>query len=422
MKGLAKAMKRTPHIMTSKIGMAAKSSDPAFDSLNQRFTNLEKLSEKLLKDASTFRDAVTNMLMSGANFGRHFDTLFQPIGSEYDLQRKHPNAERTMVNLSAYQSLMEELKETLTPEIELIESRVISPTKDFLNVIKAIRKNITKRDHKLLDYDRHNNAYSKLRDKKEKSLKDEQNLFKAEQEYETAAADYEYYNNALKEELPRFFEMASRFMTPLFHSFYYMQLNVFYLTMERLQTFAQGKYDLSNNSMSVVEDSYMSQLTDAAERLEALSIRRGAPPSAKILAQNRSSSGGLSPSGSRLSGLAANAPSRTGSIGPGSGFASTSAAVPPPAYSTGAATTTASTGIAKRPPPPPPTKPKPGMAPPKSYVVALYDYTATADGDLSFRAGDRIEVTERTASTEDWWTGIVNGQKGVFPGNYVRDE
>lgn len=27
----------------------------------------------------------------------------------------------------------------------------------------------------------------------------------------------------MKEELPRFFEMASRFITPLFHSFYYMQ-------------------------------------------------------------------------------------------------------------------------------------------------------------------------------------------------------
>lgn len=417
MKGLAKAMKRTPHLMTSKIGMAAKSSDPAFDSLNQRFTSLEKLSEKLLKDASTFRDAVKNMLLSGASFGRHFDTLFQPIGSEYDLERKHPNAQHTMTNLPAYGQLMDELKETLTPEIELIESRVISPTKDFQVIIKAIRKNITKRDHKLVDYDRHNNSYSKLRDKKDKSLKDEQNLFKVEQEYETAAADYEYYNNALKEELPRFFELASAFMTPLFHSFYYMQLNVFYLTMERLQSFAQGKYDLTNNSIAVVEDTYMSQLTDAAERLENLTIRRGAMPSAKILAQNRGSgSGGLSPSGSRLGGLSAGAPSRSGSVL----SSSSAAAAAPPAYSP---TTAAAGGIAgKRAPPPPPTKPKPGMAPAKSYVVALYDYTATADGDLTFKAGDRIEVVERTASTDDWWTGIVNGHQGVFPGNYVREE
>ncbi|CDS82184.1 related to RVS167-BAR adaptor protein [Sporisorium scitamineum] len=415
MKGLAKAMKRTPHLMTSRIGMAAKSSDPAFDSLNQRFTNLEKLAEKLLKDSSTFRDAVKNMLLSGASFGHHFDALFQPIGSEYDLERKHPNAQHTMTNLAHYGQLMEELKETLTPEIELIESRVISPTKDFQTVIKAIRKNITKRDHKLVDFDRHNNSYSKLRDKKEKTLKDEQNLFKVEQEYETAAADYEYYNNALKEELPRFFELASAFMTPLFHSFYYMQLNVFYLTMERLQSFAEGKYDLSNNSIAVVEDSYMAQLTDAADRLENLSIRRGAVPSAKILAQNRASagsSGSLSPSGSHLSGLAAGAPSRSGSLGH----------TAPPAYSPTTSSTSTSVAAGKRAPPPPPTKPKPGAAPAKTFVVALYDYTATADGDLTFKAGDRIEVTERTASTDDWWTGVVGRQKGVFPGNYVREE
>lgn len=160
----------------------------------------------------------------------------------------------------------------------------------------------------------------------------------------------------------------------------------------------------------------MSQLTDASERLEALSIRRGAMPSAKILAQNRASGGSLSPSGSRIGGLAGGAPSRSGSLlSSGSGRHAA-----PPAYSpvTGAAAGAAG----KRAPPPPPTKPKPGAAPARSYVVALYDYTATADGDLSFKAGDRIEVVERTATADDWWTGILDGYQGVFPGSYVRDE
>lgn len=70
----------------------------------------------------------------------------------------------------------------------------------------------------------------------------------------------------------------------------------------------------------------------------------------------------------------------------------------------------------KKPPPPPPLKPKPKIEPSKQYVVALYDFEAQADGDLSFRAGDRIEVVEKTASSEDWWTGKLNGVQGVFPG------
>ena len=61
-------------------------------------------------------------------------------------------------------------------------------------------------------------------------------------------------------------------------------------------------------------------------------------------------------------------------------------------------------------------KPKPKAEPAVQYVVALYDFEAQADGDLDFRAGDRIEVVERTESTEDWWTGKLNGRQGVFPG------
>ena len=51
--------------------------------------------------------------------------------------------------------------------------------------------------------------------------------------------------------------------------------------------------------------------------------------------------------------------------------------------------------------------------------MALYDFAAQADGDLEFNAGDRIEVVERTESTEDWWTGKLNGRQGVFPGTYT---
>jgi len=62
-------------------------------------------------------------------------------------------------------------------------------------------------------------------------------------------------------------------------------------------------------------------------------------------------------------------------------------------------------------PPRPPVKPK--LA---NYVTALYDYEAQADGDLSFKKNDRIEVIERTADTNGWWTGRLNGKTGLFPG------
>jgi hypothetical protein len=36
-------------------------------------------------------------------------------------------------------------------------------------------------------------------------------------------------------------------------------------------------------------------------------------------------------------------------------------------------------------------------------VTALYDFAGQGSGDLVFREGDRIRVTKKTGSTDDWW-------------------
>jgi amphiphysin len=44
---------------------------------------------------------------------------------------------------------MEEMRSLIAPELELIESRIVGPTKELQSVMKLIRKSITKRDHKV---------------------------------------------------------------------------------------------------------------------------------------------------------------------------------------------------------------------------------------------------------------------------------
>jgi amphiphysin len=94
----------------------------------------------------------------------------------------------------------------------------------------------------------------------------------------------------------------------------------------------------------------------------------------------------------------------------------------PPPYSAPVAGSglTASGSIKKAPPPPPPLKSRASAGPPVQYCVALFDFEAQADGDLSFKVGDRIEIIERSESQDDWWTGRLNGQQGVFPGSYTQ--
>lgn len=48
--------------------------------------------------------------------------------------------------------------------------------------------------------------------------------------------------------------------------------------------------------------------------------------------------------------------------------------------------------------------------------VALYNYSGSA-GDLSFKAGDVIDVMQMTG---EWWTGTLGNRKGIFPANYVK--
>ncbi|PPQ95640.1 hypothetical protein CVT26_008669 [Gymnopilus dilepis] len=437
MKGIGKALARTPFAVTSKIGMSKRSADPEFDDYQRHFTALEQAAEKLIKDTKSFIDAVTALFTSSAGFAQHFAVIFQPIAGEYDLIGKHPDSAQTIRSVTKYETAMQELRELIGPELELIETRILGPAKELQSVMKTIRKTITKRDHKLVDYDRFNNSLTKLRDKKDKSLSDEKNLFKLEQDFEIATNEYEYINNALKQDFPRFMMLVTQFIDPLFNSLFYMQLNIYYLLLEKMNSFAdETKYDISNVPGAQIAQDYESKRTDAWSIIENLGIIKRIVSVSRMVQAARGQGGqaglgrqsSVATTSSGASSLRAGAPP-TRSVSSSSGYKKTAppppsstpqVAAPPPYTPSASNGSAASAAAAKRaPPPPPPLKPKPKPAPQVKYVVALYDFAAQADGDLSFSAGDRIELVEKTESAEDWWTGRLNGVQGVFPGAYL---
>lgn len=50
---------------------------------------------------------------------------------------------------------------------------------------------------------------------------------------------------------------------------------------------------------------------------------------------------------------------------------------------------------------------------------AVYDFEATDESALSFRAGHVIEVL--TMLPSGWWDGMLGTSRGWFPSNYVED-
>ncbi|CAG4980589.1 unnamed protein product [Parnassius apollo] len=53
------------------------------------------------------------------------------------------------------------------------------------------------------------------------------------------------------------------------------------------------------------------------------------------------------------------------------------------------------------------------------FYIAAYPYVSSEPGDLTFEAGERIEVLRRDG---DWWTGRIGTRSGIFPSNYVTKD
>ncbi|KAF3909473.1 Myosin-Ie [Arthrobotrys entomopaga] len=350
------------------------------------------------------------MLTHQIEFSKSIQEIYKPISgrmSDPDSVIAEGNPEGIRA-CEEYEAIVRGLQETLSPELEMIETRIIKPADELLEIVKIIRKVLTKRQHKQLDFDRHRTSLKKLQDKKEKTLKDEKALYKVESELEQSTQEFNYFNELLKEELPKLFQLEREFIRPLFQSFYYMQLNVFYTLHEKMQAINIGYFDLTLD----VEEAFNKKRGDIQERAEQLTIVH------------------FRTSGQRASNLNSRH-SKYGKKEEANKYkkSTESAATenPPPPYSS---TTTAGektigiSAIAKAKAKPPPPKPKPkafaAAAPAVETVTALYDYEAQAEGDLSFSANDVIEIIQRTSNENEWWTGKLRGKTGQFPGNYVK--
>ncbi|OJD26730.1 hypothetical protein ACJ73_01885 [Blastomyces percursus] len=408
LKGLQRSVARAPQTFKARFNVGENTKDAVYIDAERRFQELEKETKKLHDESKKYFDAINGMLNHQIQFSEAIKELYKPIsGRASDPESAIP--EGNLAGIEAcdeYASIVRELQTTLKPELELINSRVVHPAEELLEIIKIIRKVAVKRQHKQLDYDRHRATLKKLQDKKDKSLKDEKALYKAENDVEQATADFNYYNDLLKKELPQLFHLEAELIKPLFQSFYYMQLNVFYTLHEQMQGMNIGYFDLTLD----VEEAFELKRGDVKERAEELSI------------VHFKATGGRRP-GSRFVPGGKDKLAAAQKAHPSRRTTDTSENNPPPPYSAhtvstliGSSSSLAAAAKAKKPPPPPKPARLAGSSPPIETVTALYDYEAQAHGDLSFSAGEVIEVIERSNNENEWWTGRVNGKTGQFPG------
>ena len=271
-RGFQKSVVRAPQQFKSKFNIGEHTKDAVYIDAERRFQELETETKHLHDESKKYFDAINNMLNHQIEFSKAMSEIYKPISgrmSDPDSLKAEGNPEGIRA-CEEYESVVKDLQETLAPELEMIDSRVIKPANELLDVIKAIRKTATKREHKKLDYDRRRATLKKLQEKKERTMKDEKAIYKAETEVEQSTQEFNYFNDLLKEDLPKLFALEREFIQPLFQSFYYMQLNIFYTLHEKMQHCDIGYFDLTLE----VEAAFEKKRGDIQEQAEKLSIVR----------------------------------------------------------------------------------------------------------------------------------------------------
>ena len=473
-KGFTKAIARAPQNFREKFKMGEQTVDPVYEDAERRFKELEDETKKLSSESKRYSDAVNGMLTHQIGFARAMAEIFKPIsGKMSDPNATIPEDNPAGIEASEqYRDVVAELQDALKPDLALIEDKIVRPCQELLKIITYIRKMATKRNHKKLDLDSRLNTYRKYENKKDPTAKDEEKLYKAEAQLQVAQQEYDYYNELLKNQLPILFSLEAQFVQPLFVSFYYMQLNIFYTLYNKFQDMKIPYFNLDGDIVECfrLKRGNIEEQTDSLSithfkvgyskaKLELTRRKYGAAGNNSGAIGSASSDGyassvttgsmspapypayGAAPAGTTMASpgygttqyASPQTPTTTmGAAVPGYGAANAKAyeagyaanqyaqqqqqQAPPPTYNATVGATPMAAPVAV---------PAQAQAPavPATKVetcTALYDYQAQAAGDLSFPAGAVIEIVQRTANANEWWTGRYNGQQGVFPGNYVQ--
>eukprot|EP00842_Homolaphlyctis_polyrhiza_P004545 jgi/Hompol1/5091/HPOL_000487-RA len=402
-KGFQKAMARLPHQIAKTAGYTSETRDEEFDAYESAFKQMDTLARQLCGDARRFKDSLNLMLAHQSSLAKTFQEMFASFSEETS-------------------------KTTLAPDLDSIERLVVAPTGDMITVLDQVKKLLVKRSHKLVDYDRHRESAQKLRERTDRTIADEKRMGQIEYSLDQATREYTSINNQLKQELPIILSLRIEFIDPCLLVFYSYQHRVYQAMLSSFSRLVQGNFDTKSSALDgfMAHSEAMSQLIGSLvipkrTYLRSSNSTSGEPTQSSGLAGDMAASGtGSSPAGS-MSAPPPYSLSSSSSIkhqSPSGGAYAPNMPQPNSSYPTtgmigeaGAMGHSAAPSASRVIPPPPSSQSA------TKYAIALYDFTAQAEGDLSFHRDDKIEIVQRTNDVNDWWIGKLNGKVGSFPAN-----
>ncbi|KAI9505973.1 hypothetical protein BX070DRAFT_187033 [Coemansia spiralis] len=440
-KGFKKALERMPHQIQSKISRSVTTVDDDYENLKSQFVEMEKSVKELFRHATEFRDSIRNMLIYQTAYLEQVLAVYKPISTDPESSSQpvgsfvDEGASPELLRVAEeFQRRVLDIKGNVEPQLGRMDISVIGPIQEMIAMMRNVHKVMAKRDHKLIDYDRYRTAVEKAEAKEglegQRRLPEERAYQKNGVQYQEATRQYNYYNDMIKAQLKQLLDLRQPFIDPIFLKFFRVQHSL-YSSMFREFSDAARNCPAFDLTTPVLVGAYPPAANSSSAYPPAIggSSGLGSPAPSSSFKNPQEGAAHQPPGNSYSPAIGSPAVDHKSPYGayqskfpspPFQQSAKTAEATgpnppalnPPPSYYS----STKGTPAASSTPAPPPPRPAPVQ-----FVDALYDYNAQAEGDLSFREGDRIELLERSPSKNDWWTGRLNGVTGVFPGTYVTD-
>ena len=81
--------------------------------------------------------------------------IYGPVPGENHAQKAYyQTPESTLASIASYAKVLSEVKETLLPILNGLDSKVVQPSMDMKKFLEQVQKMVKKRHHKKMDYDR----------------------------------------------------------------------------------------------------------------------------------------------------------------------------------------------------------------------------------------------------------------------------
>lgn len=270
---------------------------------------------------------------------------------------------------------------------EKLKESVLVPLEQYLGQFAEVREKIAKRGRKLVDYDSQRHTYEALQQHHNGKQHDDSKLNKSRDQLDEARKVYESLNNELHDDLPALYDNRLPFIITVFQRLFSSQITYHTDNASIQKSYLETVEQLAKETEKGSFDSRPSghhnvhKLSSSSTAMEHSKHQISATNS-NLALKSQQHSNGTNTSNSK-------------GIDSGSGVVdSTSAPVKGPVY--------------------------------LHKVRATYKYIAEDEDELSFEAGEIIQVIEYDdpqEQEEGWLMGIkeANGQKGLFPANFTKE-